>query len=203
MNPQQNKILERDNFTCQKCSYQNKTGETLEVHHINPRIFGGELENPENLITLCSICHHYAPDSEERFKIYLSEKVDWKLLETFRKSQRSISQKTKLGMEKNLSEGKVITRAPLGYKIINKQLIVDPEKEEQLKSIFQEFAETQISLTQLGKKHGLTTSGIKKLLMNTSYLGKVKFADHESEGTHPALINKQLFEQVQNKISNL
>ncbi|VVB80557.1 HNH endonuclease [uncultured archaeon] len=195
-----NKILERDKFCCQKCGFAEES--ELETHHITPQVLGGE-EKEENLITLCSICHHYAPDSAKEFKIYLSEKLDWKILETFRRSNRSISKKTRQGMERNISEGKVISRAPLGYKIINKELVIDPEKSEQLKSIFKEFSETQISLTQLGKKHGFTTSGIKKLLMNTSYLGKVKFADHENDGTHPAIIDQELFDKAQNRFLNI
>lgn len=161
-----------------------------------------DFSNYGNLF-FCSICSKFVPNSEKDLQKYAEDKIDWQILNSFRKFNQTISQKTKIGMEKNLSEGKVISRAPFGYKIVNKQLIIDPEKSEQLKSLFQEFAETPISLTQLGKKYGITTSGIKKLLMNTSYIGKVKFAEQETEGNHTALLNSQLFEQVKNKLSNI
>jgi DNA invertase Pin-like site-specific DNA recombinase len=153
--------------------------------------------------SFCSVCSKFVPDSEKEIQKYAESKIDWQILETFRNFQRSISQKTKLGMEKNISEGKVISRAPFGYQILNKQLVVDIEKAEQLKSIFQYFAENPISLTQLGKKYNLTTSGIKKILMNPVYIGKIKFGDQEIESSHNQLINKQLFEQVQQKLSTL
>lgn len=51
-------ILKRDNNSCVACNCT----ETLEIHHIMP-IMGSsikELNNPENLATLCSDCHYLA-----------------------------------------------------------------------------------------------------------------------------------------------
>jgi 5-methylcytosine-specific restriction endonuclease McrA len=66
------KILERDNFTCQKCKLEDKTGKVLEVHHINLLVKDGKDEF-ENLITLCKDCHHFAPNSKEEFDKYMQE----------------------------------------------------------------------------------------------------------------------------------
>jgi len=193
------KIFERDNFSCQKCNFSDKSTEDLEIHHINPRVLKGlNIEN--NLVVLCSICHKHAPDSEQDFKIYVCEKIDGKILNTFRKSNYSISRKTKQGMNNQFNQGKHLTKAPKGYKIVDKQLIINPVESEQTKSIFQEFLETKISLTKLAKKHNMTTTGIKKLLQNTTYLGKVKFANQESQGNHKPLINKEIFEKTQEKL---
>jgi DNA invertase Pin-like site-specific DNA recombinase len=104
-------------------------------------------------------------------------------------------------MERKAKEGGVVTKAPLGYKIVNKQLIIDPDKIETVRNIFKEFAESEISLTQLAKKNNLTTAGVKKVLMNTAYLGKTKYADVESQGTHQAIINQELFYRVQTKLN--
>lgn len=194
-----NQVLERDNFTCQKCGFKNLQKEGLEIHHINPKIFNG-LNEIKNLTTLCSICHKYAPDNEKDFKNYLSEKIEGKLLETFRKSNYSLSQKTKTGMDNSFKIGKHITKAPFGYKLINKQLVIDEESSRKIKQIFEEFLKTEISLTQLAKKNNFTTAGIKKLLQNTTYIGKVKFAKKETEGQHESIVDKQLFEQVQEKL---
>lgn len=73
-----NSILTRDNFTCQKCKHENKTGNKLEVHHIKPRYLHGS-DDASNLITLCLICHKYAPNSEEEFKEYLGLECDGQL----------------------------------------------------------------------------------------------------------------------------
>lgn len=49
-------VLNRDNYTCQKCKGKSKN-DRLEVHHIQFRSNGGSDEQ-ENLITLCEDCHH-------------------------------------------------------------------------------------------------------------------------------------------------
>lgn len=194
------KVLERDNFTCQKCNFQNLSSTELEIHHIHQKVDEGN-EDLANLIVLCSICHHYAPDSPEDFSRYLNEKIDGKILETFRKSTRSISKRTISGMQGQFLSGKHLTKAPRGYKLLSKDLIIDQEEAEIVKKIFEEFLNSNISLTQLAKKNGMTTSGLIKLLKNTTYLGKVKFANHETEGQHEPIISQQLFEQVQRKLN--
>ena len=69
------KILQRDDFTCQKCEFKDTTMKELEIHHIRPRVFSKD-DNEENLIVLCSICHKYAPDNSEDLKGYLKDKID-------------------------------------------------------------------------------------------------------------------------------
>ncbi|MBS3140847.1 HNH endonuclease [Candidatus Woesearchaeota archaeon] len=65
-------VFKRDNFTCQKCKIQDKTARTLESHHIVPLILNGE-DSLSNLITLCSDCHHFAPNKKEEFEQYIKE----------------------------------------------------------------------------------------------------------------------------------
>jgi RNA-directed DNA polymerase len=45
-------ILQRDGYACQYC---NSTS-SLEVHHLRARYQGGT-DSPENLVTLCEVCH--------------------------------------------------------------------------------------------------------------------------------------------------
>jgi len=66
------KTLERDNFTCQKCKREDKTGNSLEVHHIIP-LYVEEKDELDNLITLCNDCHHFAPNHKEEFDEYMKE----------------------------------------------------------------------------------------------------------------------------------
>ena len=42
-------------------------------------------------------------------------------------------------------------------------------------------------------------NGIKKILKNFSYLGKVKFAGNILAGKHTALISSELFNRVQSR----
>jgi site-specific DNA recombinase len=132
-----------------------------------------------------------------------SGKLMFQIIGAFAEFERNIiGDRTTFGMEKKAKEGGFITKAPLGYNIVNKQLLIDLEKSEKVKNIFEEFLNSNISLTQLAKKNGFTTSGIIKLLKNTTYIGKVKFANKESEGQHEPIIESILFEQVQKKLSN-
>jgi len=132
-----------------------------------------------------------------------SGKLMFHIISAFAEFERNIiGDRTKFGMERKAKEGGFITKAPKGYKLIDKKLVIDNEQSEQVKKIFEDFLNNDISLTQLGKKYGLTTSGIKKLLQNTTYLGKVKFANNESEGQHDSLLDKELFDKVQERIKS-
>lgn len=193
-------VLERDNSKCQKCGFFGRTGE-LEIHHIKPIVSEGKDEK-ENLVVLCSICHYYAPDSEEDFKIYLNEKIDGNVLDTFRKIQKTISRLSKKGMHKKAKDGNVVTRAPLGYKIENKQLIPG-DHSYVVQEIYQEFLNNNISLTQLSKKYALSVNGLKKVLSNYTYLGKIKFDGQITQGKHQTLISSTLFNQVQEKLKKV
>ena len=66
------KVLKRDNFTCQKCWLQDKMMNVLEAHHMVPLCLDGE-DELDNLITLCSDCHHFAPNHKEEFDEYMKE----------------------------------------------------------------------------------------------------------------------------------
>ena len=68
------KTLERDNFTCRKCKKEDKTGKSLEVHHIIP-LYVEEKDELNNLITLCNDCHHFAPDKPGEFAEYMKEEM--------------------------------------------------------------------------------------------------------------------------------
>ncbi|MBU2562279.1 MAG: recombinase family protein [Nanoarchaeota archaeon] len=132
-----------------------------------------------------------------------SGKLMFHIISAFAEFERNIiGDRTKFGMQRKAKEGGFITKAPKGYKLVNKKLIPHEKEAEIIPKIFGEYAENNISLTQLAKKYNMTTSGIIKLLQNTTYLGKVKFAKIESEGQHEPLISQQLFEQIQQKLSN-
>jgi len=49
-------VLDRDNFTCQRCGKRSGNGKALTAHHIMPRSEGGA-NDLYNLIALCNRCH--------------------------------------------------------------------------------------------------------------------------------------------------
>ncbi len=130
-----------------------------------------------------------------------SGKLMFHIISAFAEFERNIiGDRTKFGMERKAKEGGFITKAPRGYQIVNKELIIDKGDAENVNNIFEEFLNTSISFTQLAKKNNLTTSGVIKLLKNTTYIGKVKFAHHQSDGQHQPIIDLELFEKVQEKL---
>jgi site-specific DNA recombinase len=130
-----------------------------------------------------------------------SGKLMFQIIGAFAEFERNIiGDRTKFGMERKAKEGGFITKAPRGYKLVNKQLITNNEDSQKIKDIFEEFLKSDISLTQLAKKNNLTTSGIKKLLQNTTYIGKVKFANQETQGQHEPIIEEELFNKVKEKL---
>ncbi|MEK6741903.1 MAG: recombinase family protein [Nanoarchaeota archaeon] len=130
-----------------------------------------------------------------------SGKLMFQIIGAFAEFERNIiGDRTKFGMQRKAKEGGFITKAPRGYTLVNKELITSSEQTSQVNSIFKEFLDSDISLTKLAKKYNMTTAGIKKLLQNTTYLGKTKYAGQESQGQHKRIIEEDLFNKVQEKL---
>jgi site-specific DNA recombinase len=105
----------------------------------------------------------------------------------------------KEGMINKASKGIVMSRIPFGYKLEQGNL-VPAEHWKEVEEIFEEFLNTNISLTQLSKKHNFSVNGLKKILRNFTYLGKIRFNNEVHEGHHQPLISTTLFNHVQNKM---
>ncbi len=114
--------------------------------------------------------------------------------------EHAINNNQKKGMINKASQGKVMSRAPFGYNIINNELIPDVENSLIVEKIFLDFRDSETSLNQLSKKYGLSLNGLKKILRNFSYLGKIKFNGEIHEGTHKPLVSAILFNNVQDKL---
>ena len=123
-----------------------------------------------------------------------------KQIETLKDNSRGEVQKK--GMVAKALQGNLMSRAPFGYKIENKKLI-PAENYLEIEEIFEEFLNEKISLTKLAEKHNLSVNGLKKILKNFTYLGKIKFNNQIHEGNHKAIISSTLFNHVQNKLERL
>lgn len=108
----------------------------------------------------------------------------------------------KKGMIKKASQGKLMSRAPFGYRIADRKLI-PAENFREVEEIFEEFLNTKISLTKLAKKHNFSVNGLKKILTNFTYIGKIKFNNQINDGNHNPIISSTLFNHVQNKLEKL
>ena len=77
-------VLIRDKYKCQKCIYSIWGGKKydkkdLEVHHLSYKNHRNELNNLDDLVTLCKWCHEYmhAPDDyDEMIEQEISRLMD-------------------------------------------------------------------------------------------------------------------------------
>jgi site-specific DNA recombinase len=131
-----------------------------------------------------------------------SGKLMFHIISAFAEFERNVtSERTKFTMHKKFRDGNLITRAPLGYKIVDKSL-VPTDKAYIIQEIYQTFFNSDISLTQLSKKYGLSVNGLKKVLTNVTYLGKVKFSGQVAQGKHQPLLSQELFDKVKIKLQS-
>lgn len=108
----------------------------------------------------------------------------------------------KQGMIKKVLTGNHVSRAPFGYKLVNKELIPD-ENFREVEKIFEEFLQEGITLSNLSKKYKFSVNGLKKILRNFVYIGKVKFNGELYQGNHQPIVSPYLFNKVQDKLNNL
>ena len=115
---------------------------------------------------------------------------------------KSLKINQKQGMIKKASQGNLMSRAPFGYKIIDSKL-VPAENFREIEEIFEEFLNEDVSLRRLAEKHNLSVNGLKKVLKNFTYIGKIKFNNQVHEGSHQPIVSSTLFNHVQNKLEKL
>ena len=169
---------------CSKCGY--KEGKISSV-------FG---------VSLCEFCCYFAPDEKKDLLEYVSEKVNYEDIETFRKTGKIGTSRQKKGMVEKAKKGKIVSRAPFGYKIVDNNL-VKAENFKVVENLFLDFQNNKTSLNKLAKKYGFSVNGLKKILRNFTYLGKIKFDGEVHEGIHEPIISSTLFNHVQDKLERL
>lgn len=114
--------------------------------------------------------------------------------------EKSDNQKT--GMVSKASRGILMSRAPFGYNIVEGKLI-PAQNYKEIEEIFETFLHENLSLRQLASKHNLSVNGLKKILRNFTYIGKIKFNSEIFPGIHKPLISITLFNHVQDKLERL
>lgn len=114
----------------------------------------------------------------------------------------SRGEQQKKGMHKKAAEGKFMSRPPFGYNFKDGQLI-PAENFREVEEIFDQFLTEKISLRELARKHNFSVNGLKKILRNFSYIGKVKFDGQIHDGKHQPIVSSTLFNHVQNKLERL
>jgi len=92
-------------------------------------------------------------------------------------------------------------KIPYGYKIQDKHLVIDPDKAEIVRRVFQMYIDTGSVTSVLRKAEGLglprTQRGTKILLQNRKYIGEC----YGIENYHEPIIDKEKFELVQEMLN--
>ncbi len=153
-------------------------------------------------LLFCSVCYKFCPNNPEEVDSYIEEKIDGNSLKSFRKYSKTRGQEQKKGMIIKASKGKVMSRAPFGYEIKNKSLI-PAQNFKEIEEIFEEFLQKEMTLNKLSKKHNLSVNGLKKILSNFAYIGKIKFNNQIYPGAHESIISSILFNKVQDKLEKI
>ena len=115
---------------------------------------------------------------------------------------KTIKDNQKQGMMKKAIKGNLMSRAPFGYRIEDGKLL-HSENFKEIGEIFGEFLAEKVSLRKISEKHKLSVNGLKKILKNFTYIGKIKFNNQIFEGKHQPIISSTLFNHVQNKLEKL
>ena len=108
--------------------------------------------------------------------------------------------KQKLGMIKKASSGAHVSRAPFGYELTRKGELIPEKHSKEVEEIFEEFLEPNTKLSHLAQKHNFSINGLKKVLKNFAYIGKVKFDGQIHQGNHKPIVSSILFNKVQEKL---
>lgn len=137
--------------------------------------------------------------SEELQKLKQENEFLKKELEKF----RNIRANQKQGMVNQASKGNIVSRPAFGYYVDSKGKLIPAQNHEEVREIFEEFLEEKITLRKLAKKHNLSVNGLKKILTNFTYIGKIKFDNQIFSGSQIPLISSTLFNHVQNKLEKL
>lgn len=94
---------------------------------------------------------------------------------------------------KEVLSGKI----PYGYRIVDKHLVIDPEKADIARQVFQTYIDTGGISETLRKTEGLglpkTQRAMKKMLQNRKYIGEC----YGIENYHEAIIDRDTFDMVQ------
>lgn len=169
---------------CEKCGYKSTK---------NKKIFD---------CLLCEFCIYFAPEDPAQFQTYIKEKVNHREIQTFRKQGLVSGVKQKRGMQKRAKEGFVVTRAPFGY-IVEENRLIPGSNSHVVRDLYEDFLDSNLSLNKFSKKWGFSINGLKKILTNFAYLGKVKFDGDVYSGVHQPLVSSTLFNQVQDQFEKL
>ena len=122
-----------------------------------------------------------------------------------------LAQKIKRGLKENALKGKFCgAAAPIGYKCVDGNLILDEVKAPYIKKAFEQYAAgipkiqiiTELSAAGLRNRNGnlFSHTALQNAFQNKKYIGTLDWNGISVENACPALIDKETFDKVQERI---
>lgn len=121
----------------------------------------------------------------------------------------NLSEEVKKGLLQKAKSGGWIGVAPYGYKMVNKELMVDPLRADFVRTAFQLYGTGLYSIRRCAeelfnsgmiyktKDPVIGTSKLEWMLKNPIYVGMVKFKKEVYPGKHEPLVDQDLWQKVQ------
>jgi len=150
-----------------------------------------------------SLVYTFAPNNPEELDKFIEEKIPENCLNSFRKYASFRGESQKQGMIKKSAQGKHMSRVPFGYSRDSNGKLIPAQNSKEIEEIFEEFLQPGMNLNKLSQKHKLSVNGLKKILRNFAYVGKIKFDGQIHSGNHQPIVSSTLFNHVQDKLDKL
>ena len=124
-----------------------------------------------------------------------------------------LSQKINRGLwESAYKHNTIGGHAPLGYKVVDKKLVIDEETAHIVREAFELYADgkTVGEISNIFNAKGYRTSknaafgrsSFSKMFRNKRYIGTFVFHDYEAENAIPPIIDMDLWNRVQDRLQN-
>ena len=118
-------------------------------------------------------------------------KLLFHILGAFAEFEREIIKERMMsGIAKSRALGRIIGRVPLGYKVVNKNVVLDPEKSVLIKGIFAAYASGE-TIWKISNQHAMKPSTVAYILKNRYY------AQDGINGKHEPLVSQEVFNAIQ------
>ena len=125
-----------------------------------------------------------------------------------------LSQKVKRGLKESALKGTFTGgKPPIGYKVVDKRVMIDEEKAPHIRYAFEEYAKGKGKkdiVTELNSKGIRSATGkdfslnsFQHCLRNKKYIGLISYGGVEYESTYPVLIETELFNKVQERLDRM
>ncbi len=124
-------------------------------------------------------------------------KLLFHVLGAFAEFEREIiKERMMAGIAKAKQEGRQIGRVPMGYKVIDGEVIIDAEKAELVKTIFKAYAAGETAW-RISQRLNMKPSTVSYVLKNRFY------ADSKINGGHAPLVSHEVFDAIQPALQQL